>query len=184
MAVNFSATRLLHARTPAQAEASLRDDSYDWGAVLDRAVERLDRDVPAGAGDDRKRHVEILLVGTNEVPAVKSSSAALCARFRARGMRVNAVLVGASAAEAAALGDSGPALEENGWTIVEDSPGSSTTWYEDDEAWGMVRLARETGGLVLWPDEGGRLAVHQLFGEMFRRWGEAYWNSSARIDSR
>lgn len=55
--------------------------------------------------------------------------------------------------------------------------------YHDDgkrenDGFGMVGLARATGGLTLEPTSEGKLAVHQLFGEMFRRWGEEYWKTN------
>lgn len=177
MTINFSGTRLLQAKTPEQAAACLREDCTDWAGVLDKAVNRLRRDAPSC------RHVEVVLVGTDEVPSHIRDSADLCRRFKGNGIRINSILIEPTNEDA----DGGRRGTRSfssggGWTILDGSPTSAraSSMYEPEpDVWGMVRLARETGGLSLLPNTEGKLAMHQLFSEMFRRWGEGYWKSTS-----
>lgn len=182
MTINFSGTRLLQAKTPEQAAACLREDCADWAGVLDKAVQRLRRDAPAC------RHVEVVLVGTDEVPSHVRDSAELCRRFKGNGIRINSILIEPTGDDenggGGPNGGSGRGFSNTGggWTILDGSPTSSvraSSLYDaEPDVWGMVRLARETGGLSLLPNTEGKLAMHQLFSEMFRRWGEGYWKST------
>lgn len=187
MTINFSGTKLLAARTPEQAAACLREECKDWSSVIDRAVMRLRRDAPAAC-----RHTEVVLVGTDEVPSRVRDPEDACARLRGNGVRVNSIVIEASADEG---GESdgeggggrgggvmrGAARKMGGWKIISQVSERTKSWYEPDVegSWGMVRLARETGGLSLLPNAEGKLAMHQLFSEMFRRWGETYWKSAS-----
>lgn len=183
MTVNFSGTRLLQAKTPEQAAACLREDCLDWSSVLDRAVARLRRDAPAAAC----RHVEVVLVGTDDVPSRVRDPASACARLRGNGVRVNSILIESPGDDgddddSSGRGRGSSIPKAGGWKILDGSPTTdrSDSWYEPEEvSWGMVRLARETGGLSLLPNTEGKLAMHQLFSEMFRRWGEGYWKSAS-----
>lgn len=172
MTINFSGTRLLQAKTPEEAGACIREECLDWKTVLDRAVERINNDAPASC-----KYVEVVLVGTDEVPSKIKDSAELCRGFRTSGVRINSILVEASSAS------EGPAPEaypsNSGWTVLDHSPTSQGSWYEEEDGWGMIRIARETGGLTLSPNTEGKLAIHQLFSEMFRRWGEDYWKAAS-----
>lgn len=177
MTINFSGTRLLQAKTPEQAAACLREDCLDWSSVLDRAVARLRRDAPASCS-----HIEVVLVGTDDVPSRVRDPADACAKLRANGVRVNSILIEAPGDDDDGTGR--PAPKAGGWTILDGSPTKdrADSWYEEPvevASWGMVRLARETGGLSLLPNTEGKLAMHQLFSEMFRRWGEGYWKSAS-----
>lgn len=182
MTINFSGTKLLQAKTPEQAAASLREDCEDWSTVLDRAVNRVKRDAPSSC-----KFVEIILIGTDEVPCRIRDCATLCGQFKASALRINSILVEPPADD----GSGAPPAytKPSGWTIL-SSPSRSSYYPEDvaqepesyedvfEDGWGMVRIARETGGLTLLPNAEGKLAIHQLFSEMFRRWGESYWKSA------
>lgn len=163
MAINFSLTKLVQAKTPEMAEASLRNDCHDWAGALQRAHERLAQDSPR-----RYRHCEIVLVGTDEVPSRVEDASTLCERLNLDGVRVNSIMVEPKVSDE----DGAAATSLGEWAIV------TPTFEEEDGGWGMIRLARATGGLSLEPNSEGKLAVHQLFGEMFRRWGKDYWASA------
>lgn len=170
MTINFSGTKLLQAKTPEMAEDSLRDDCNDWAGALQRAQERLEQDAPPGR---RYRHCEIVLVGTDEVPSRIEDAPATCQRLKLDGIRVNSVVV------EPARNDEDSTTRMGGWRVLTPSLQFYDDGEEEEGGYGMVGLARATGGLTLEPNSEGKLAVHQLFGEMFRRWGKDYWDSSA-----
>lgn len=172
MTINFSGTRLLQAKTPEMAEACLREECYDWAGVLERAEQRMGKDTP-----EQCRHCELVFVGTDEVPKKIRDVPGVCQRLRLNGIRINSIVVEPTLGKEEG---SGP-VPMRGWTMLTPSreyhhPDDSD---EEDSEWNMVRIARATGGLTLEPNTEGKLAVHQLFGEMFRRWGEDYWKSAS-----
>lgn len=187
MTVNFSGTKLLQANTHDEGAACLREDCPDWRTVLDKAITRVRRDAPESC-----RYIELILIGTDEVPSGIADPAAVCRELREGGIRINSIVLeggGAGGGGADGTGD-GPdgssgrnAWKNNGWVVLDDENDD-----DDDEdgasrkntkGWNMTRFARETGGLSLFPNTEGKLAIHQLFGEMFRRWGDNYWKSAA-----
>lgn len=179
MTINFSGTKLLKAKNPDQAQACLREDCYDWDAVIARAAERASADVPESC-----RYVELVLVGTDEVPCRVDRPDALCRQLKARGIRINSVVIepGADGVNRSSF----MPQAAGGWIVIDNSPkGDAHPRRGDGPAdWGMVQLARGTGGLTLMPNTEGKLAIHQLFSEMFRRWGEAYWKSAGASKKR
>lgn len=165
MTVNFSGTKLLNANNHVEGQACLREDCPDWRAVLDKALARVRRDAPASC-----KYIEVVLIGTDDVPSGIRDPEAVCNEFRDSGVRINAIVLDA-------VDGGGPAsssFNKNGWVIIDEEGSSSYT-----EGWSMARFARETGGLTLFPNTEGKLAIHQLFGEMFRRWGEEYWKKAS-----
>lgn len=178
MTVNFSGTKLLRASNHVEGEACLREDCHDWRSVLDKALDRVRRDAPESC-----KHVEVVLIGTDEVASGIPDPDAVCREFRGGGVRINSIVL--EGGEDAGGGDGGgvggpggvggkSAFHKNGWVIIDEDGAPSYT-----EGWNMARFARETGGLTLFPNTEGKLAIHQLFGEMFRRWGEDYWKKAA-----
>lgn len=172
MTINFSGSKLLQATTPAMLEACLREDGTSWASVLRRAEERISRDAPQQCG-----HCEIVCVGTDQVPfpAAEDGPAVWSQRLRRRGIRVNSIVVQDEPGTAGSY-------KNGSWRMLTPS-----AQYDDDsdtetEGRGIGELARATGGLTLEPNAEGKLAVHQLFGEMFRRWGEDYWRSASSRD--
>lgn len=169
MTINFSGTKLLAAKTPAMAEASLRDDCSDWAGALQRAEERMEQDSPR-----RYRYCEIVLVGTDEVPSRIEDAPELCQRLKLDGIRINSMVVEPILKDEEGAG----ATQTGGWRMLTPSLQFYDDGEEEEGRLGMVGLARATGGLTLEPNTEGKLAVHQLFGEMFRRWGKDYWDSN------
>lgn len=171
MTINFSGTKMLQAKTPEMAEASLRDDCEDWAGALHRVDERL------AQTPQHCRHCEVIFVGTKEVPSRIQNAPALCRRLKARGVRINSVMVEPTVVDPAGPG-AGPL---RGWKMLTPSaPFFDENDPEKQEVGsGMLELARATGGLTLFPNTEGKLAVHNLFSEMFRRWGKGYWESTA-----
>lgn len=174
MTVNFSGTKLLSASNHVEGQACLREDCPDWRTVLDKALARVRRDAPESC-----KYIEVVLIGTDEVPSGIRDPDAVCRDFRASGVRINSiVLEGAGSDDYGVVGGGGSggpsSFNKNGWVIIDEEGAPSY-----NEGWHMARFARETGGLTLFPNTEGKLAIHQLFGEMFRRWGDEYWKKAS-----
>lgn len=169
MTVNFSGTKLLSASNHVEGQACLREDCPDWRAVLDKALARVRRDAPESC-----KYIEVVLIGTDEVPSGIRDPDALCREFRASGVRINSIVLEGVGSEYGVVGSgNASSFNKNGWIIIDEE---GTPSY--NEGWSMARFARETGGLTLFPNTEGKLAIHQLFGEMFRRWGDEYWKKA------
>ncbi|KAF3768570.1 hypothetical protein M406DRAFT_326998 [Cryphonectria parasitica EP155] len=174
MTINFSGTRLLQARDPDEAQACLREDCRDWSAILARAAERARADAP-----ETCRHVEVVLVGTNDCPAGAADLDTLCRQLKAQGIRVNAVVVEPESPTSGRTRSSFVPGLAGGWIVLDDGPAGEARRRQTGPNWGMVQIARGTGGLTLMPNAEGKLAIYQLFTEIFRRWGEQYWSMAA-----
>lgn len=159
-----------------EGEACLREDCPDWRSVLDKALARVRRDAPESC-----KYIEVVLIGTDEVPSGIPDPDVVCREFRASGVRINAiVLEGGAGGEYGGVGggvggDGQSAFNKNGWIMIDETEDGAPSYTD---GWNMARFARETGGLTLFPNTEGKLAIHQLFGEMFRRWGDEYWKKA------
>lgn len=174
MTVNFSGRRLLQSNSPKIAEQCIREDCEDWCDVLDAASRLVKRNAPDCT------EMEVVLVGTDEVPC-RGDAVSMCQAFKGNGIRVNSILTD-STQQTASPTQAGIRKTER-FEIISvagpfaDPEESGPFMRQLPGAWDMTRLARETGGLTLSPNTEGKLALHLLFGEMFRRWGEEYWKA-------
>lgn len=168
MTVNFSGTKLLSASNHKEGQACLREDCPDWRTVLEKALSRARRDAPESC-----KYIEVVLIGTDEVPSGIRDPEAMCREFRQNGVRINSIVLEGGSAQGV-VGATQSSFNNNGWIIIDDEGMPTHT-----EGWSMSRFARETGGLTLFPNTEGKLAIHQLFGEVFRRWGDNYWKKAS-----
>lgn len=175
MTVNFSGRRLLQSNSPKLAEQCIREDCEDWCDVLD-AASRLVKRNAAGCTE-----LEVLLVGTDEVPC-RGDPASVCQACKGNGIRINSILTDSTQPTSSPQQGSGRRHER--FEIISvadpfaDPEEDAVPAAQRTRGWDMTRLARETGGLTLRPNTEGKLALHLLFGEMFRRWGEQYWRAA------
>ncbi|KAH8780299.1 hypothetical protein F5883DRAFT_638839 [Diaporthe sp. PMI_573] len=174
MTVNFSGRRLLQSNSPKLAEQCIREDCEDWCDVLDAASRLVKRNAAECT------ELEILLVGTDEVPC-RGDPASLCQAYKGNGIRINSILTDSTQPTTSPQQGSSRRTERFEVISVADpfvDPGEDAMAAgRRTRGWDMTRLARETGGLTLSPNTEGKLALHLLFGEMFRRWGEQYWRA-------
>lgn len=174
MTVNFSGRRLLQSNSPKLAEQCIREDCEDWCDVLDAASRLVKRNAAECT------ELEILLVGTDEVPC-RGDPASLCQAYKGNGIRINSILTDSTQPTTSPQQSSSRRTERFEVISVADPfvdpEEDAVAAGRRTRGWDMTRLARETGGLTLSPNTEGKLALHLLFGEMFRRWGEQYWRA-------
>ncbi|KAI3395864.1 hypothetical protein diail_801 [Diaporthe ilicicola] len=174
MTVNFSGRRLLQSNSPKVAEQCIREDCEDWCDILDAASRLVKRNAAECT------ELEVVLVGTSEVPC-RGDPASMCQAYKGNGIRINSILT--EPAQATASPTQGGRQKAERFEIISvadpfaDPEDDDMFVRQDTGGWDMTRLARETGGLTLSPNTEGKLALHLLFGEMFRRWGEGYWRA-------
>lgn len=172
MTVNFSGRRLMQSNSPKLAEQCIREDCEDWCDVLDAASRLVKRNAAECT------ELEVLLVGTDEVPC-RGDPLSICQAYRGNGIRINSILTDSTQPTTSPQQGSGRRPER--FEIISvadpfaDPEEDAMSAAQRTRGWDMTRLARETGGLTLSPNTEGKLALHLLFGEMFRRWGEQYW---------
>jgi hypothetical protein len=175
MTVNFSGRRLMQSNSPKLAEQCIREDCEDWCDVLNAASRLVKRNAPECT------ELEVLLVGPDEVPC-RGDPASICQAYKGNGIRINSILTDSTQSTTSPLLGSGGRKTER-FEIISvadpfaDPEEDAMSAAQRGREWDMTRLARETGGLTLSPNTEGKLAVHLLFGEMFRRWGEKYWKA-------
>ena len=174
MTVNFSGRRLLQSNSPKLAEQCIREDCEDWCDVLDAASRLVKRNAAECT------ELEILLVGTDEVPC-RGDPASLCQAYKGNGIRISSILTDST--QPTTSPQQGSSRRTERFEVISvadpfvDPEEDAMAAGRRTRGWDMTRLARETGGLTLSPNTEGKLALHLLFGEMFRRWGEQYWRA-------
>lgn len=175
MTVNFSGRRLLQSNSPKLAEQCIREDCEDWCDVLDAASRLVKRNAAECT------ELEVLLVGTDEVPC-RGDPGSVCQAYKGNGIRINSILTDST--QTTSSPQQGGSRRTDRFEIISvadpfaDPDEDAMSAGQRSRGWDMTRLARETGGLTLSPNTEGKLALHLLFGEMFRRWGEQYWRAS------